>query len=208
APEHRFPAAATDVAAGWEWLSGARGIAPEQVVIVGDSAGGHLSVDLLLNAVVTTPPAGLVLFSPLIDLTFTAARAREQIRRDPAIRAVDAARLVAQYTRGVEPDHPRLRLDVAGGPALPPSLIQAGGAEMLCADAHRLAEDIRTAGGACELQVWPDQVHVFQALPLLTSEATKALGYAAQFITAALSADSNRLPEVTEAQDINAVRTG
>ncbi|MEO8814741.1 MAG: alpha/beta hydrolase, partial [Mycobacterium sp.] len=38
APEHRFPAAATDVAAGWEWLSGARGIAPEQVVIVGDSA--------------------------------------------------------------------------------------------------------------------------------------------------------------------------
>src|ERR1700733_7585257 len=46
----------------------------------------------------------------------------------------------------VDPAHRRLKLDVAGGPPFPPTLIQAG-------------------GGRCTLQVWPDQVHVFQALP-------------------------------------------
>ena len=61
-------------------------------------------------------PAALVLFSPLIDLTLGLARAREALRRDPAIRAADAARLLALYTRGVDPAHHRLSLDVAGGP--------------------------------------------------------------------------------------------
>ena len=64
-------------------------------MIAGDSAGGHLSVDLLLQPdVAANGPAALVLFSPLIDLTFELARAREDLRRDPAIRAADAARLV------------------------------------------------------------------------------------------------------------------
>ena len=46
---------------------------------------------------------------------------------------------------------------------------------MLAADAVALADAIRTAGGDCELQVWPDQVHVFQALPRLTPEAAPAM---------------------------------
>ena len=46
------------------------------MVIAGDSAGGHLAVDLLLQHDVEHPGA-LVLFSPLIDLTFTLSRTRE-----------------------------------------------------------------------------------------------------------------------------------
>lgn len=189
APRHRFPAAADDVRAGWDWLTSQ--VPAENVVIAGDSAGGHLSVDLLLQPdVAARGPAALVLFSPLIDLTLELARAREDLRRDPAIRAADAARLVRLYSRGVDPAHPRLRLDVAGGPTLPPTLIQAGGAEFLLADARHLAADIRTGGGRCTLQVWPDQVHVFQALPRLTPEAAKAMAQAASFIGNALR-DSN-----------------
>ncbi|HEX2211893.1 MAG TPA: alpha/beta hydrolase, partial [Mycobacterium sp.] len=71
----------------------------------------------------------------------------------------------------------------AAGRILPPTLIQAGGAEMLAADAITLAEAIRTAGGTCELEVWPDQVHVFQALPRLTSEAAPAMRRIATFIS-------------------------
>ncbi|RPH80503.1 MAG: alpha/beta hydrolase, partial [Candidatus Rokuibacteriota bacterium] len=41
APEHPFPAALDDALAAYEWLL-ARGIAPEQVVVAGDSAGGGL----------------------------------------------------------------------------------------------------------------------------------------------------------------------
>jgi acetyl esterase/lipase len=181
APRHRFPIAANDVRAGWDWLSSQ--VPPEQVVIAADSAGGHLAVDLLLQPdVAASGPAALVLFSPLIDLTFGLARAREEFRRDPAIRAVDAARLVALYCGSVDPAHQRLALDIAAGPSLPSTLIQAGGAEMLVADARHLAADIRAAGGNCELQAWPDQVHVFQALPRLSPEAVKAMAHAARFI--------------------------
>ncbi|WP_237026498.1 alpha/beta hydrolase, partial [Mycobacterium tuberculosis] len=62
------------------------------------------------------------------------------------------------------------------------TLIQVGGAEILEADARQLDADIRAAGGICELQVWPDQMHVFQALPRMTPEAAKAMTYVAQFI--------------------------
>jgi monoterpene epsilon-lactone hydrolase len=181
APRHRFPTAADDVRAGWDWLTSQ--VPPDRVVIAGDSAGGHLAVDLLLQPdVAANGPAALTLFSPLIDLTLELARAREDLRRDPAIRANDAARLVALYTNGVDPAHRRLKLDVAGGPTLPPTLIQAGGAEMLLADARHLAADIRAGGGRCTLQVWPDQVHVFQALPRLSAEAVKAMKHVARFI--------------------------
>jgi monoterpene epsilon-lactone hydrolase len=181
APRHRFPSAADDVRSGWDWLVGDYGLAPERTIVVGDSAGGHLSVDLLLQPDVVHPSA-LVLLSPVVDLTFTLARTRERVRRDPAIRSRDALRLLELYCTGIDSSHPRLKLDVAAGRTLPPTLIQAGGAEMLAADAIALADDIRSAGGACELEVWPDQVHVFQALPRLTPEAKPAMSRIAAFI--------------------------
>jgi epsilon-lactone hydrolase len=131
----------------------------------GDSAGGHLSVDLLLQPDVVHPSA-LVLLSPVVDLTFALARTRERVRPDPAIRSRDAVRLLELYCAGVDSSHPRLKLDVAAGRALPPTLIQAG--------------------GRCELQIWPDQVHVFQALPGLSPEARPAMGYITTFIADAL----------------------
>jgi monoterpene epsilon-lactone hydrolase len=195
APRHRFPTAADDVRAGWDWLTSQ--VPPDRVVIAGDSAGGHLSVDLLLQPdVAANGPAALALFSPLIDLTLELARAREDLRRDPAIRAKDAARLVRLYSTGIDPAHRRLKLDVAGGPPLPPTLIQAGGAEMLLADARHLAADIRAGGGRCTLQVWPDQVHVFQALPRLTPEAVKAMKHVARFIDTAVR-DNNNIETIT-----------
>ncbi len=45
----------------------------------------------------------------------------------------------------------------------PPVLIQVGDTECLLGDSERMAESIRAAGGQCELQVWPGQVHVFPA---------------------------------------------
>ena len=146
APRHRFPAAADDVRAGWDWLVEICGVSPNQIVISGDSAGGHLSVDLLLQPdIAAKPPAAQVLFSPLYDITFALCLARERVRPDPAARAADAVRLVSLYHTGVDLTHPRLTLNVAGGPPLPPTLIQAGGAEMLQEDARHLAADIRAA---------------------------------------------------------------
>jgi acetyl esterase/lipase len=187
APRYRFPTAADDVRAGWDWLVEICGVPTKQIVVAGDSAGGHLIVDMLLQReVAANSPAAVALFSPLFDITFGLCLARERTRPDPAIRAADAVRLVSLYHAGVDVAHHRLTLDVAGGPALPPTLIQAGGSEMLQDDARQLAADVRAAGGRCELQVWPHQGHVFQALPRITPEAAKAMAYVAKFIAHAL----------------------
>jgi acetyl esterase/lipase len=185
APRHRFPTAADDVRAGWDWLTGAQGFDPKRVIVGGDSAGGHLAVDLLLQPDVASP-AGMVLMSPLFDVTFGLARAREALRRDPVVRVRDARRLLGLYCAGTDLAHPRLTLDVTKGRPLPRTLVQAGGAEFLVADARHLAADIEAAGGDCELQIWPDQVHVFQALPRISPEAPRAMRHIAQFIAEAL----------------------
>lgn len=189
APRHRFPTAADDVRHGWQWLTDKCGVPAEQIVVAGDSAGGHLAVDLMLQPDVRHP-AGLVLLSPLVDLTFGLARSREQMSPDPAIRSRDAARLVELYCAGIKPTHPRLALDVAGGRPLPATLIHAGGAEMLAADAITLADDLAAAGGRCDLRIWPGQVHVFHALPRLTPEAAPAMREVAAFVTDALRTNS------------------
>jgi epsilon-lactone hydrolase len=193
APEYRFPTAAVDVRAGWDWLCTERGLTPERIFVAGDSAGGHLAVDLLLQPDVVHP-AGMALLSPLLDLTFELSRTREALRRDPAIRSADAARLVKLYCAGTDVSHPRLTLDVAGGRPMPPTLIQAGGGEMLVGDARKLAADITAAGGECELQVWPDQVHVFQALPKMTPDAAPAMRCVASFIADTLN--NNMIHEI------------
>ncbi|TWS23318.1 alpha/beta hydrolase [Tsukamurella sputi] len=176
APEHPFPCAAADVAAGLDWLL-TQGYAADDLVLAGDSAGGHLIGDLLLHRATTeqAQPAAAVLFSPLIDLTFALAEHQERIRRDPAISAAAAKRLVDQYTRGVDPRHPRLHLDFRRADRLPPFLIQAGGAEMLSADARHLDGELRAHGGTSTLEIWPGLMHVFQALPRLAPEADAAL---------------------------------
>ncbi len=176
APEHPFPTAADDVAAGWDWLL-TQGYAADDLVIAGDSAGGHLISDLLLHhaAWERPQPSAAVLFSPLIDLTFGLAAQQERIRRDPAISAAAAKRLVDLYTRRVDPDHPRLRLDFDRADRLPPFLIQVGGAEMLSADARHLEAELRRHGGSATLETWPGLMHVFQALPRLVPEADAAL---------------------------------
>jgi monoterpene epsilon-lactone hydrolase len=185
APEHPFPAAADDVAAGFDWLL-TQGYEAADIVVAGDSAGGHLACDLLLHRAANEreQPAAVVLFSPLIDLTFTLAEYQERVRRDPAISAAAARRLVDLYTRDVPADHPRLRLDFGLAHRLPPFLVQAGGAEMLSADARYLDQQLHTHGGTGTLEIWPGLMHVFQALPRLAPEADAALLRVRDFLAA------------------------
>lgn len=192
APRHRFPKAAEDALTAYRFLQ-RQGFS--RIVLAGDSAGGHLAVDLALGLQLRGEqiPVSLTLFSPLYDATFAIAAERERLRRDPMISARRARGLVEAYTRGTDSEHKGLRLAVRDAAPLPPVLMQAGGAEMLAADAERLAEDLRAAGGECELQIWPDQMHVFQALPRLIPEARPAVAMAGRHILASLSAHDEAL---------------
>lgn len=191
APQHRFPTAADDVMAAWSWLTGTQHPA-SRVVVAADSAGGHLSLDLCLALLRSGArpeaelPAALALMSPLVDLSFATGAARERLRPDPLLGSGPARRLVRHYIRDADPCDARLAHVLAEGERLPPTLIQAGGAEMLAADAHRLHRMLRAAGGDSTLEVWPGQLHVFQALPRIVPEADPALRRLTGFLADAL----------------------
>lgn len=187
APRYRFPCAADDVERAFAWLT-ENHFPADRIVVAGDSAGGHLAFDLSLSQARAglTIPAGQFLLSPLADVTFALAERREQAVPDPMASAKTGRNLVGHYTDGIDPVHDRLTHVVAANEKLPPTLIQAGGLEMLAADAHHLYDALSKSNSWCQLEVWPGQMHVFQAMPRLVPESSIALDRAARFLTEAL----------------------
>ena len=84
APEHVYPAALEDTLKVWDWLL-AQGFREENIVTVGDSAGGHLTVDLLmkLHALGRKMPRASVLMSPWLDMTAGGRSYVENYKVDP-----------------------------------------------------------------------------------------------------------------------------
>ncbi|MFW0789834.1 alpha/beta hydrolase [Gordonia sp. CPCC 205333] len=183
-PRYRLPDGGDDAIRGYRWLLDL-GYRPENIVVAGDSAGGHLALDVLAdNHRAGRPqPSGMVLFSPLLDPTFALAVAREAGGvRDPYISAIAAQRILALYTRNAVVDNPRVTVPIDTGMSLPRTLIQFGGREVMGDDATEMHRRLIAAGGDSELQEWPDQGHVFQMFPYLTPESGRAISEAARFI--------------------------
>ncbi|MFT3901462.1 MAG: alpha/beta hydrolase [Gordonia sp. (in: high G+C Gram-positive bacteria)] len=184
APEHQFPAAGDDTVRGYEWLLD-QGYRPENIVVAGDSAGGHLAMDLLAdNQAQSRPqPRAMVLFSPLMDPTFGLAIAREaRGLKDPIIKAKAGQHFLDMYTAGAPADHPRMTVSLRPSGDLPTTLIQVGAREVMSDDARFLHAALIAAGAESELQLWPDQGHVFQMFPGLTPESRRAVSEAAKFV--------------------------
>ncbi|MBO2460430.1 alpha/beta hydrolase [Actinomadura violacea] len=184
APEHPFPAPLEDAVAAYRWLLD-RGVPASGIVVAGDSAGGHLAAALAGEICRTglPSPAGIVLFSPWVDLTCELSTQEQQRARDPYISAY-AARRVARLVVGPAGfDDPRLALLTCAWTDTPPVLIQVGGAEVLRPEAEALAEALTAAGADCELQVWKGQMHVFQMLNRVLPEASAAMRDVARFVS-------------------------
>src|SRR6187551_3598143 len=84
APEHPFPAAFDDVLSAWHWLEADQNVGANSIAVAGDSAGGGLSVALLvaLRDAGEASPAAAVLMSPTVDLTNPGASISERVDQD------------------------------------------------------------------------------------------------------------------------------
>jgi epsilon-lactone hydrolase len=182
APEFPFPAAAEDALAAYRWLLG-MGYAPERIVVGGDSAGGHLTACLLADiASARLPmPSAAVMLSPFLDLTGAELAARDAAVRDPFVPPAYAVWCGAAYA-GELLTHRRLDVLKVRKRGWPPVLIQVGGTECLAVDSERMAESLRRAGGYCDLQVWPGQVHVFHWFAPFLPEANIAIRHIGEFV--------------------------
>ena len=185
APEHPYPAAVDDARAAYEGLL-AQGVAPAQIVLGGESAGGGLAVATLLalRERGVPLPSCAYLMSPYVDLTLsgdtlTAKRAVDPLLTPEALRA-----RVPDYVGGANASDPFISPIFADLTELPPLLIQVGTHEILLSDALRLAERAAISDVAVTLDVTPGVPHVFQAYASVFDEAGAALDRAAVFIKA------------------------
>ncbi len=182
APEHAYPAALADAEAIMAALSGE--VAPGSIVLSGDSAGGGLTLSLMLamRDAGQELPAGCILLSPWLDLSSDRRAVPELVRKDvllsPSWLEACAAAYASQST-WAEPSVSPLHGSHSG---LPPLLIQAGSDEMLAPDAEQMAASASAAGVDVTYTKWPRMWHDFQLQPGLLAAADSAVSQAAWFV--------------------------
>lgn len=178
APEHPFPAAVKDAMAAYAALLSA-GHDPSRVAVMGDSAGGGLTVALLLaiDEERFPQPAAAVSLSGWLDLTNSGESYERCAATDPFVNHADSERGAAAYLNGADPRDPLASPVFAKSKVLgrlAPLLLQASASEVLTDDSSTMADRIIDAGGIVELQLYDDLTHVWQQMPGTIPEVAEA----------------------------------
>lgn len=173
-PEHPHPAQAEDALAAWDKLC--ETCAPSKIVVIGDSAGGHMALMLLqsLKARGTAQPALCVGLCPWTDI---GARGASLTEND----LFDLVQGWMALTFGDWLDPNGLYGRVALSPiyqdyqGLAPIYLQTGGREVL----HDMIVEFHAAqmarGAEISLDIWPDMPHDFQVYDSYTESSKQAL---------------------------------
>lgn len=184
-PRVGLPEEIGDCVDGYRWLLD-EGVKPERIVIMGDSAGGHLTLAAALRArdEGLPMPGGLVGISGVYDMSTQAkfAHANHAADRTRALPALAwMMRVVLAGADRTDPQVSPLHADPAG---LPPTLLVASSSEVVYCDSEFMASKLAAAGVPVTLQVWTDQLHVFQAMGPLVPEAGASIRAIAAFVRA------------------------
>lgn len=182
APEYPYPAALDDAVAAYRGLLDAA-LAPERLVVSGDSAGAALALSCVvrLRDEGVPQPAGIALLSPWLDLTLAGPTLLSHADRDPMVTRVGLARAARRYLAGHDAADPLSSPLFADLRNVPPILVHTGSEEILVGDAERLAEAGGQAGVSVDLTVWDGLWHVFHAWAPDVPEAADAIADIAAF---------------------------
>jgi monoterpene epsilon-lactone hydrolase len=190
APEHPFPAALDDAMAAYRWLLA--GIAdPQRTAVIGDSAGGGLTLALLLRLRDDglELPGAAVALSPWTDLALTGTSLSLNAKSDPMMNAADARLFADSYLAGSDARNPYASPLYGNPSGLPPSLIQVGSDEILHDDAVRMAETLRAAGCQVQIEVWSRMPHGWHLFAPVLPEARTAIARIGAFADQVLAPD-------------------
>ena len=190
APEHPFPAAIDDAVAAYRGLV-AEGT--ERNVVVGDSAGGGLTLALLsiLAADKTegmVQPVGAAVMSPWTDLALTGDSFKAKAEADPIFTRRVLQGFADMYLQGQDAANPKASPLHASLGGLPPVRIDVGDDEVLLADSIRYTERARAAGVEITLSVWEGMARVFQSSLGQFRAAEKSMNAIGDFLRQRLDA--------------------
>lgn len=187
APEHASPAALEDAITVYKALLSS-GIAPSNISLIGESAGGGLALSTAQEIVrVGLPkPAAVGLIAPWTDLTFSGDSHKENNMYLDTRLSIEGLTGPAKAYAGKLPlSDPKVSPLFGVLEGLPPMLIQVGSREILLSDATRLEQKALDAGVDVELKIFEGMWHLWQFYPHVP-EATEALQEMSDFLKARL----------------------
>ena len=192
-PEHSIPDAMADALTVYEALL-EKGYHPNDIIIAGDSAGGHLvlitSQEIRNRGI--PMPAALVCLSPFGDLSETSESLVANAKTDAYLptRVVRSIQRILTRSSGLDPFSPQVSPVYGDYTDFPPMYFQVSSSEVILDDTKRIAENAEAAGVSVVLHVWDNMPHVFSLLAGLLPEANEAIKEIATFIRQNVSIDS------------------
>lgn len=170
-PEHRYPGGVDDAVAVYRALL-AEGFSPSQLIVMGDSAGGGLSL-LAVQALLARQipaPQGVVVLSPWTDFT-TSGASHTRNRATDVVANSDNFRWVIGQLLGKEHTPLSLRNPLfsplfGSFENFPPMFVNMGTAELLEDDARQVADKARSMGVDVTVE---EGVHLMHDYPLFFS---------------------------------------
>jgi acetyl esterase/lipase len=187
-PEHRFPAQLEDALTAYRWLL-ETGADPARLIVAGDSAGGNLTLALLLAAresKLPLPALAIALSPPTdFDPDHIVAGDIDWIEKPMLEQWAD------WFCDSAERRNPLVSPLWADLHCLPPVYIQAGRAEILYPSIQAFADQARKQGADVVLESWADMTHDFQLFGLDSPQSAQALQRFGQVIEARVRGQNN-----------------
>ncbi len=183
APEDPFPAAIEDALMAYKEIIAQNGGA-SKIIVGGDSAGGGLTLALMLKLKENNIelPSKLVLLSPWTDLTASGSSVKDRAEADPWLSSDLLTPAAAVYLGTTPPGDPMASPLFGELSNLPPTLTIVGDDEILLSDSTRLHDALVDAGVDSQLIIAEGMWHVYATFPGFT-ESDEAIESVASFIS-------------------------
>lgn len=182
APEHPFPAAVDDSVKVYEALL-QRGFRPQNIVTVGESAGGGLALALLLalKERKIALPSACVSISPWTDLTCSGESYKT--KNKVSVAPLNSWLVFGKHYYGnTRPDHPLVSPLFGDLKGLPPILINSGTYDELVDDGERFYRKAKDAGVDVTFRAGEGMVHCYPLLSPFFREAKEAMDEICEFV--------------------------
>ena len=193
APEHVYPAQAEDALKNWDYLI-EMGYSPANIVVCGDSAGGNMTLTLLLRLrdMGRALPRAMALLSPWGDSTCSGETyysnykvdamfgSNEMPTEEKMQQMLDSDIFV--YCRGCDRSDPYVSPVYGDYNGFPPTFISVGGDEVLLSDSLTIADKLQSNDVPVKLIVTPGMFHIFPLFSPLFPEAKKVFGELLTFV--------------------------
>jgi len=183
-PDHPYPAGLDDAMTVWK--AAVKMANPKNMAIFGSSAGGALTLSMVLRAKKENLPlpAAIAPGTPMADLTNAGDSFHTNAMLDNVLVAPDAScdKRAALYANGHDLKDPMLSPIFGDMHGFPPAILTTGTRDLLLSNTVRVHRKLRQAGVEAVLQVFEGQSHAQYERDVSAPETREAFEEIAHFL--------------------------